>query len=59
LKTYPKYAGCLIQNKRLWVQEEEGEEYSLLPGGRAEGAVQALAREVKGELGIELDERGY
>jgi len=40
------------------VQEEEGESYYLLPGGRSEdgeGAVQTLCREVKEELGIELE----
>jgi len=58
LKTYYKYALCVIKDNRLLVQEEVGEEYYLLPGGRAEegeGAVQALCREVKEELGIELE----
>ncbi len=42
----------------MLVQEEEGEDYYLLPGGRAEGdegAIQALCRELREELGIELD----
>jgi 8-oxo-dGTP pyrophosphatase MutT (NUDIX family) len=58
LKTYYKYALCVIKNNRLLVQEEEGEQLYLLPGGRAEegeGAIQALCREVREELGIELE----
>jgi 8-oxo-dGTP diphosphatase len=58
LKTYIKYALCLIKDNRLLVQEEEGEECYLLPGGRpeeGEGAIRALCREIKEELGIELD----
>lgn len=58
METYYKYALCVIKENRLLVQEEVGEVFYLLPGGRAEegeGAVQALCREVKEELGIELD----
>jgi 8-oxo-dGTP pyrophosphatase MutT (NUDIX family) len=58
MKTYRKYALCIIKENRLLVQEEAGEEYYLLPGGRAEaeeGAIQALCREVREELGVELD----
>ncbi len=58
MKTYRKYALCIIKENRLLVQEEIGEKYYLLPGGRAEaeeGAIQALCREVREELGIELE----
>jgi len=58
MKKYRKYALCIIRENRLLVQEEVGEEYYLLPGGRAEeeeGAIQALCREVREELGIELE----
>ena len=58
MQTYRKYALCVIKENRLLVQEEAGEEYYLLPGGRAEegeGAVQALCREVKEELGVEIE----
>ncbi|MDD5704064.1 MAG: NUDIX domain-containing protein [Dehalococcoidales bacterium] len=55
---YYKYALCVIKDNKLLLQEEEGEDLYLLPGGRpedSEGAIQALCREVKEELGIELD----
>jgi len=58
MKTYNKYALCIIRDNRLLVQEEIGEEHYLLPGGRAEdgeGAIQALCRELKEELGVELE----
>ena len=50
MKTYYKYALCVIKGNRLLLQEEENEEYLLLPGGQAEegeGAIQALCREIK------------
>lgn len=58
LKCYKKYALCIIRNNRLLVQEEEGVDHYILPGGKAEheeGAIQALSREIKEELGIDLD----
>jgi 8-oxo-dGTP diphosphatase len=58
MQIYYKYALCIIKNNQMLVQEEEGEDYYLIPGGRAEadeGAIQALCREIKEELGIELD----
>jgi 8-oxo-dGTP diphosphatase len=58
VKIYNKFALCIIKNNHMLVQEEIGEDYLLLPGGRAEageGAIQALCREIKEELGIELD----
>ena len=58
MKVFYKYALCIVKNNCLLVQEEIDEEYLLLPGGRAEegeGAIQALCREAKEELGIVLD----
>jgi len=58
LKSYQKYALCIIKNNRLLVQEEVGVTHYILPGGKAkreEGAIQALCREVKNKLGIEVD----
>jgi 8-oxo-dGTP diphosphatase len=58
LKTYYKYALCIIRDNRLLVQEEEGETLYLMPGGRPEAGEtpeQTLLREIKEELGVELD----
>lgn len=58
MKIYNKYALCIIKNNCLLVQEEEGEKSYLLPGGKpeeGEGAVQTLCREIKEELGVELN----
>lgn len=58
MKTYNKYAFCVIKDNKLLVQEEDDEQFYLLPGGRAEegeGAIQALCREVKEELGVEIE----
>jgi 8-oxo-dGTP diphosphatase len=57
-ETVYKYALCVIKNNRLLMQEEEDEYHYVLPGGRAEdgeGAIQALCREIKEELGVELE----
>ena len=53
-----QYAICFIRNNRLLVQEENGNQCYVLPGGTAkkeEGAIQALCREIKEGLGVELD----
>jgi 8-oxo-dGTP diphosphatase len=58
LKKYKKFALCLIRNNCLLLQKEEGSDKYLLPGGKAEeeeGAIQALCREIKEELGAEVD----
>jgi 8-oxo-dGTP diphosphatase len=58
MNSFQKYALCIIRNNKLLVQEEDGVEYYTLPGGKAEkeeGAIQALCRKTKEELGIELD----
>ena len=58
LKTYFKYALCIIRDNRLLVLEESDQELYLMPGGRpetGESAEQALSRELKEELGVELD----
>lgn len=58
MKTYYKYALCIIRDNRLLVLKEEDNESYLMPGGRAEAgesAEQALCRELKEELGVELD----
>jgi 8-oxo-dGTP pyrophosphatase MutT (NUDIX family) len=58
LKTYFKYALCIIRDNRLLVQEESDQELYLLPGGRPEADEsfeQTLSRELKEELGIDLD----
>ncbi|MBI2831029.1 MAG: NUDIX domain-containing protein [Chloroflexi bacterium] len=58
MKTYYKYALCIIRDNRLLVLEESDQELYLLPGGRPEAGEspeQALSRELKEELCIELD----
>lgn len=58
MKIYFKYALCIIRNNRLLVLEESDNELYLMPGGRQEtGEIceQCLRRELKEELGIELD----
>jgi 8-oxo-dGTP pyrophosphatase MutT (NUDIX family) len=58
IKTYFKYALCIIRNKRLLVLEEIDQELYLLPGGQPEAGEnieQALSRELKEELGIQLN----
>lgn len=58
MEKYQKYALCIIRKNCLLVQMEEGAEQYILPGGKAEGeegAIQALCREVKEELGVEVD----
>lgn len=58
LKTYFKYALCIIRDNRLLVLEEADNDLYLLPGGRpeaGESVEQALSRELEEELGIELD----
>jgi 8-oxo-dGTP diphosphatase len=58
LKSYTKYTLCIIRNNRLLVKQENELKYYTLPGGEAgeeEGAIQALCRVIKEELGVELD----
>ena len=58
MKSYIKYALCIIRNNRLLVKQEKELKYYTLPGGEAEkeeGAIQALCREIKEELGVEID----
>jgi len=58
MKTYFKYALCVIRDNRLLVLKESDNELYLLPGGRAkpgESGEQALSRELKEELGVDLD----
>ncbi len=55
--TYFKYALCIIRDNRLLVLEEENQELYLMPGGRpeiGENTGQALSRELKEELGVDL-----
>jgi 8-oxo-dGTP diphosphatase len=58
LKIFKKYALCIIRNNRLLLQMGQEVDHYTLPGGKAEedeGAIQALCREVREELGIEVD----
>lgn len=58
MKTYFKYALCIIRDNRLLVLEESDNELYLMPGGRpeaGESGEQTLRRELKEELGIDLD----
>ena len=58
MKTYFKYALCIIRDNRLLVLEEVDNELYLMPGGRpeaGESGEQALCRELREELGIDLD----
>jgi len=58
MKTYFKYALCLIRHNRLLVLEEADNAFYLMPGGRpvpGETCAQTLHRELKEELGIALD----
>ena len=58
MMTYFKYALGIIRDNRLLVLEEEDEELYLMPGGRpesGENAEQALSRELKEELGVDLN----
>ncbi len=58
MKTYFKYALCIIRSNRLLVLEESDQGLYLMPGGRPEAGesyAQTLHRELKEELGVELD----
>ncbi len=58
MKTYFKYALCIIRDNRLLVLEEADQELYLMPGGRPEAGEdlpQALSRELNEELGVKLD----
>ena len=58
MKTYFKYALCIIRENRLLVLEEGDQQLYLMPGGRPEAEEsleQALSRELKEELDVELD----
>ena len=58
MNTYFKYALCIIRDNRLLVLEEAEQELYLMPGGRpeiGEDAGKALSRELKEELGVELN----
>jgi len=58
LKTYFKYALCIIRDNRLLVLEESDQELYLMPGGKpeaGESGEQTLVREIKEELGVDLD----
>ena len=60
MKTYFKYALCIIRDNRLLVLEESDQELYLMPGGRpeaGESGEQALSREIKEELGVNLATR--
>ena len=60
MKTYYKYALCIIRYNRLLVLEEADNEFYLMPGGKpeaGESAEQTLKREIKEEIGVELDTR--
>ena len=53
MKTYFKYALCIIRENRLLVLEEGDQQLYLMPGGRPEAEEsleQALSRELKEEL---------
>ena len=58
LKTYFKYALCIIRDSRLLVVKEKDMELYLMPGGTpepGESYAETLRRELKEELNIELD----
>lgn len=58
LKTYFKYALCIIRDSRLLVVKERDMELYLMPGGTPEAGesyAETLRRELKEELNIELD----
>jgi 8-oxo-dGTP pyrophosphatase MutT (NUDIX family) len=58
VKTYYKYALCIIRDNRLLVLEEVDNELYLMPGGKpeaGESAEQTLKREIQEELGVDLD----
>ncbi len=60
MKNYYKYALCIIRDNCLLVLQESDQELYLLPGGRPEAGEtpeQALSRELKEELGIDLEPR--
>jgi 8-oxo-dGTP diphosphatase len=57
MKTFHKYALCIIRDNRLLVQEEEDHDLYLMPGGRPEAGESpeaTLVREIKEELGVDL-----
>ncbi len=58
MKTYFKYALCIIRDNKLLVLEESDQELYLMPGGTPEAQEsmeQTLSRELKEELDVELD----
>ena len=57
MKIHHKIGAVIIRNKKLLMCRKEGEPHFILPGGRPEGnetPEQALARELKEELGVKL-----
>lgn len=58
MKTYFKYALCVVRDNRLLVLEESDQPLYIMPGGRpedGESPEQALSRELKEELDVKLD----
>lgn len=57
---FHKGAGVIIIDKKLLVVREFNEDFFIAPGGRVEGSekpAQAVIRELKEEIGIDVDEQ--
>ncbi len=57
MKIYHKIGAAIIKNKKLLMVRESSEPHFILPGGRQEAgetSEQALARELKEELGVKI-----
>jgi len=62
MKIHHKIGALIMRNKKILMCRKEGEPHFILPGGRPEGSEtpgQALARELKEELGVKLVSSRY